>query len=208
RIALETACLDVVGPPAHLPALLCASRPIYNALARSHDLFARIFRAKFDVSAPRRRFGPIALLSRNLAKQLTLYCIALKHIRAGDIYAPTLEHDLWTAYLMLSESDGKNYVHLVEYARLPDFVNRLVRARLHEDLTVAGWPTESTVKNLAVWLLWMVTDVLVFTPSSSLATMRAETREDREEFVRLLLPFVICCFHHTARTRSTPTAQP
>ncbi|KAI5119711.1 hypothetical protein M0805_001425 [Coniferiporia weirii] len=188
RIALETACIDVLGPPVHLPALFATSR-LCSTLARSVDLLASIFKAKFDISAPRRRVGPIAVLSRNLAVQLKRYCITLKRIRAGDVYAATLEEDLWSAYLMMTETDGKNAVQLIEYANLPAFANRFVRARLLENILPSGWPVESTVNSLALWLLWFVTDV---------PTMRAESRDEREQLIRLILPYVTCCFRYNA----------
>lgn len=161
RIALETACIDVLGPPRHLPPLLATCRRLYSIFVRSPELYGRIFKAKFDITAARRRFGPIALLSKNLATQLKSYCSSLKRIREGNIHADyeTLEKDLWNAYFMMAENDGKNAVQLIEYARLPDFVNRLVRARLHEELVQGGWPKENTVRSLALWLLWMVTDM-------------------------------------------------
>ncbi|KAL5533823.1 hypothetical protein ACEPAG_283 [Sanghuangporus baumii] len=189
RIALETACIDVLGPPKHLPALLVTCHRLHNAFVRTPELYAHIFKAKFDITAARRRFGPIALLSKNLATQLQSYCVSLKRIREGNIYADseTLEMDLWNAYLMMTENDGKNAVQLIEYARLPDFVNRLVRARLHEELVEGNWPKENTVRSLALWLLWMVTDA---------ATLRTESIDDRESLIRLLLPFVICCFRY------------
>ena len=158
RVALEVAALDSLGPPSHLVPLLCTCRHIHTSLTASSDLFARIFKAKFDISAARRRFGPLALISRNLALQLRTYCTLLQRIKHGDIHAPTLEHDLWNAYAMLLESDGKNAAQLREYANLPAFIDRLVRARLWETKSETGWPVENTVNNLAVWLLWMVAD--------------------------------------------------
>ena len=128
-----------------------------NELAASTDLYAAIFKGKFDITAPRRRVGPPAVVNRNLVQQLKTYCITLKRIRHGDIYASTLEEDLWNAYAMLLESDGKNAIQLKEYAHLPTFVDRIVRTRLWED-SQHGWPTESPIKSLSVSLLWMVTD--------------------------------------------------
>ena len=61
------------------------------------------------------------------------------------------------ALVMMTENDGKNIVHLREYVRLPGFVDHLVRTRLRST-TETGWPVENTTNNLAVWLLWMLTD--------------------------------------------------
>ena len=159
HIALCTACIDdALGPPRHLPALFATCKTIYDILGRSHELQARIFRAKFDVSAAHRRFGPVGILTKNLASQLKIYCSTLKRIRNGDIHSSTLETDLWEAFLMLTESDGKNFVQLTEYAHLPLFADRLVRARLQEDRAPGGWPVESNVTSLATWILWMLTN--------------------------------------------------
>lgn len=158
RIALDLACADdALGPPKYLPAFFSTSRTL--AALASDALLARIFRAKFDTSAALRRLGPIALFSRNLASQLKTYSVALKRLRRGDVHSATLAEDLWAAYVMLLESDGRNDVHLREYARLRQFADALVRARLHENKTPEGWPVESVISNLAVWCLWMMTDV-------------------------------------------------
>lgn len=82
----------------------------------------------------------------------------MRRIRLGDILAPTVEDDLWTAYLMILENDGRNIAHLDEYANLYDFVDRFVRVRLAHDKVDTGWPKESPSNALAVWLLWMMTD--------------------------------------------------
>lgn len=158
RITLDLACVDgALGPPSHLPAFFAASRTL--ASFASDAILARIFRAKFDTTAARRRFGPIALFNRNLAQQLKIYCVALKRIRGGDLYSPTLGEDLWAAYCMLLESDGKNDIHLREYAHLREFADALVRQRLHENKTTEGWPVEGMIGNLALWCLWMMTDL-------------------------------------------------
>lgn len=158
RIALETAVADPLGPPHLLTPLLCTCKFLYNELASSTDLYAAIFKAKFDISAPRRRVGPPAVVNRNLVQQLKTYCITLKRIKHGDIHASTIEEDLWNAYAMLLESDGKNAIQLKEYARLPLYVDRIVRTRLWENVTEYGWPQESPVGSLSVSLLWMVTN--------------------------------------------------
>lgn len=162
EIALETALIDVLGPPSHLLALLCTCRRIYNQLARSTDLLGRIFRAKFDVSAIRRRFGPLGLHNKNLASQLKVYCSTMRRIREGDIHSENLEQDLWIAYFMLSENDGRNAIQLREWANIFPFVDRIVRTRLYEDAPQTGWPLENVRNNLAMWILWFVTDIGVF----------------------------------------------
>lgn len=160
RIALETALLDPTAPPADLIPLLQSCRHIYNTLSLTHckDLYARIFRAKFDIGAPLRRFGPAAIYSQNLAEQLTRYCLALKHIRTGDIFSPSILVDFWTAFIMMSENDGKNE-HQLESAGLADYVERFTIERLWEDRSRYNqWPAETTINALALWLMWFTTN--------------------------------------------------
>ena len=90
--------------------------------------------------------------------QLKKVCRALKRIRTGDIFAPTLEADLWTAFIMLTENDGKNYIQL-EWIGLDRFAESVVVHRLWENRNLHhGWPAESTVNSLAIWILFMMLD--------------------------------------------------
>ena len=159
KIALETALVDLLGPPAHLLSLLCTCRRFNRELANSTDLLARIFRAKFDISAIRRRYGPLGILSRNLASQLKVYCSTMRRMRQGDIHSEYLEHDLWVVFFMLSESDGRNAVQLKEWAHVDTFADRIIRTRLYEGPVETGWPVECMRNNLAMWVLWFVTDI-------------------------------------------------
>jgi hypothetical protein len=112
---------------------------------------------KFDLGAVRRRFGPKRIRTTNLAFQLKKYCINLQDIRRGDIYSPHIHDVLRTAFFMASENDGKNACQL-EWAGLDGFVDRFVRARLCENIAqYNGWPVESSVNALALWLMWFTT---------------------------------------------------
>jgi hypothetical protein len=110
----------------------------------------------FDVDAPRRRLGPRAHHSRFLASQLKTYCITLRRIRLGDIFAPDVEDVLRTAFILLTENDGKNRAQL-EWANAYSFVNRFARQRLwHEP--VNGWPRDTPLHALVLWVMWCMTD--------------------------------------------------
>lgn len=159
-IAQWLGSLNPHGPPKHLPALLATSKHIYNALcfANAPSLYDHIFCARFDHRAAYRRLGMRAARSRNRAIQLKKVCRMLKHIRSCNIYIPTLEADLWTAFIMLTENDGKNYTHL-QWAGLDRFAESVIVNRLWEDRSVHhGWPAESTVNSLAIWSLFMMLD--------------------------------------------------
>lgn len=159
NIALEVVNFDPLGPPNALIPLLSTCKSVYTVLAfdRSHALSARIYKSKFDIGPVRRRFGPKSVRSTNLASQLKKYSTNLQQIRRGDIYSPDIHDILRTAFLMAMENDGKNACQLA-WAGLDNFVDRFVRARLCEDVAQHnGWPAESSVNALALWLMWFTT---------------------------------------------------
>ena len=189
RIALELALIDPTSNPHHLIPLLQSCRYIYHVLSRSfnHDLYAGIFKARFDTSAPLRRFGAPALYSSNLSDQLVRYCRVLKHIRRADIYSPTILEDFWMAFIMMTENDGRNERQLAA-AGLPDYVEHFVLERLWEGRESTNqWPAESTINALALWLMWFTTDLGTFhssftsTSHTHLAVPERLTAEFREE---------------------------
>lgn len=167
RIAFELALTDPTSNPRHLIPLLQTCRYLYHSLSRSlnHDLYADIFKAKFDTSAPLRRFGAPALYSSNLTDQLIRYSRVLKHIRRADIYSPTILEDFWMAFIMMTENDGRNERQLAA-AGLADYVEHFVLERLWEGRDSTNqWPAESTINALALWLMWFTTDLGTFYPS-------------------------------------------
>lgn len=159
RITLELALLQPLGPPADLIAFLCTCKYVHSAFAfspRSIHLYAKIFCGMFDVDAPRRRFGRHVLKPQFLADQLKTYCTTLQRIRRGDIFAPDIESLLRTALILLTENDGKNRAQL-EWANAYAFVNNFVRHRLWHT-TVNGWPRDTPLHSLALWVMWCMTD--------------------------------------------------
>lgn len=157
-IALELVELDPLGPPFQLLPFLLTCRSIYQNLCfdNARHLYANVFRFKFDHRAPLRRFGPRAIQSSNVAQQLKQYCYALQVIRRGDIHVEGIVHVFWQAFFMMSENDGRNACQL-KWAGLSNFVYRFVRERLWEDRHLTnGWPGETTVNALALWLMWFV----------------------------------------------------
>ena len=154
-IALHLALSNTTGPPVHLIPLLCTCKYVRHAL-NSTDLYSKIFRGMFDVDAVFRRLGPRALHSRFLASQLKTYCTTLRRIRHGDIFAPDVEDVLRTAFILLTENDGKNRAQL-EWANTYGFVNNFVRRRLWHD-PVNGWPRDTPLHSLVLWVMWCMTD--------------------------------------------------
>ncbi len=160
RIAIKLALLQPLGPPADLIPLLCTCKYVRDTISfhrpRSSHLYAKIFCGMFDVDAAHRRFSCHALRSHFLALQLKTYCVALQRIRRGDISAPDIEDLLRTVFIISTENDGKNRAQL-EWANTYAFVNKFVRQRLRHD-TVNGWPRDTPLHALALWVMWCVTD--------------------------------------------------
>lgn len=159
-IAFQLAILDPLGPPRHLPPLLRVCRYIADILAANKKpLLARIFRHKFDTRAPSRRLGSAHLTNSALAFQLKKQTLALKRLSTGQLDSENLLSDLWTAYLMFIENDGRNYSHLVQYARLDRLVDNFMETRLwaHRMHSGTEWPLDITPNALVIWLLWFTT---------------------------------------------------
>lgn len=161
RVVLEATSLESLGPPTCLASLLCTCRMVHSTLDPNvnYDLCARIFTQMFDYRAANRRIGGHAVYTPNLTSQLRKQCLALKHIRAGDIYSEAVEGDLWTAFFMLLENDGKNAAQLFDFGKLDEYVDRFIHVRLWENRDqYNGWPAESTANALAVWIYGMSID--------------------------------------------------
>ncbi|THH19371.1 hypothetical protein EW146_g1793 [Bondarzewia mesenterica] len=187
HIAFQMVFLDPTGRPSALLPLLSTCSFLHNTLRFHHNksLYARIFSCMFDPDAARRRFGDRAVRTSNLASQLRLYWETLKHIRGGDIHSPQNVDYFWIAFFMLMENDGRNAVQLRQ-AGLGPFVENFVRSRLWEDAE-NGWPTESPINSLALWLMWCTTT------SESLAM---ETPEARQQLISLVLPYIVMAFKY------------
>ena len=212
NIALEVVSVTPLGPPKELIPLLCTCRKVCLTLQSSH-FYARIFKIKFDHGAVRRRFGPKSIRSTNMALQLRKYCNNLQDLRRGDIYSSHIHDILRTAFFMATENDGRNACQL-EWAGLDKFVDRFVRARLCEDVAQNnGWPAESSINALALWLMWFTTtwgqyawkllSVYYLIVAASLDKLKAESMKERQEIIDLILPYVILPF----RVRDAQTEQ-
>lgn len=160
RIAFFASGLNL-GPPSNVLSMLLTCHGIHNALSFEYHpyLYDRIFRSKFDILAPQRRLGTRITKSSIVANELRIRCRTLQRIRRGQISTEYIRDDLWTAYLMMLESDGRNEMQLIDYANIRSFIYEFLHFRLNEGSeTNAGWPIENDVNALAVWLLWLVND--------------------------------------------------
>ncbi|KAF8224160.1 hypothetical protein L208DRAFT_1425867 [Tricholoma matsutake] len=140
-----------LGPPSGLCTLSLVSRHVHDAISINSNsrLFARIFRFKFDYTAPMRRLSERWLTSRCLASELVKRFTALGRIRQRS----SLRHDdLWTCYLMMSENDGKNERQLADWAGLGEYLEATTLARMRSP---PMWYTDIISDSLISWLLWM-----------------------------------------------------
>lgn len=152
---------EPLGPPAALLSLLLTCRGLYEALSfhSSPYLYDRIFRLKFDLVAPRRRLGADIAKSSILANELRKRCAVLQRIRRCNVFSRHVRDDLWLAYLMMLESDGRNEEQLTYWACIRKYVVTFMASRLKEGSdTNGGWPVENDVNSLIVWLLWLTND--------------------------------------------------
>jgi hypothetical protein len=138
---------------------MCTCRTIHNKLAfgAAPYLYDRIFRAKFDIDAPRRRLGEDVIESSNLAKELKKRYLVMNRIRRGDIMSEYAQGDLWLAYLLLVESDGKNENQLIHRAKIQPYVAQYM-VEYCKQTDANKWPLETDALALAVWIFWMVYD--------------------------------------------------
>lgn len=105
-------------PPQALRYLLLTCRHVNDHLSASVNprLYARIFRARFDLDPIARRYGRKAITVENLAGELRRRCVVLKRIKRavelgqlrpegeteeGEI---ELRENMWLAYLMMTEN--------------------------------------------------------------------------------------------------------
>ncbi|KAH7920230.1 hypothetical protein BV22DRAFT_1040065 [Leucogyrophana mollusca] len=185
HVAYFLATDTLLGPPADLVSLLCTSRTVNELLcfANNSHLYARIFRFKFDSSAVERRL-PIGWSSTPcLAVELRKRFAALKRIRRSSVEAFYHLDDLWVAYLMMLESDGRNEAQLFEWAQLPRWVDCVISYRIRASPeSGSSWLLDSVGTSISLWLLWM---------SSNRETVGTEQSRRRNESMRLLCPFVV-----------------
>lgn len=145
HIAYFASTHKLLGPPSDLVSLVALCRSTSATLRRSANshLYARIFAAKFDLIAPRRRLAQLygtntrSVLSINaLADELVRRFTVLKQLRV-ELYARSahdeaidestidsstpsreanmrLDEMIWTAFLMVLEDEGRNIAQLLD----------------------------------------------------------------------------------------------
>ncbi|KAF8583878.1 hypothetical protein K439DRAFT_1188234 [Ramaria rubella] len=162
----------LIGPPDILAAILQVSRTLWKVLARRNN--------------PILRFSDRASHATQLAGECIRRFEVLQRLRC-NAYPRSMESgacdgdltvDLWIAYLMFLEHDGKNVQQLLQYSKIDIFSLAYVRpgGRLHDGTGKAGWTADTEVNALALWLFW-------FTDKGRL---RNESQDDREAILGAL----------------------
>lgn len=162
RVAFFIATDNLITAP-NIVSLMCTCRALYANLAfdAAPYLYDRIFRAKFDTTAPRRRLGEDVMTSVNLANELRRRYSAMRRMADNAFYGLFVRDDLWLAYLMLLESDGRNEAQLIHRARIQRFALDFVHTHYMSG-TKDGWPIETDELALACWIAWMTYDPGMF----------------------------------------------
>ncbi|KIJ60890.1 hypothetical protein HYDPIDRAFT_28829 [Hydnomerulius pinastri MD-312] len=180
-VLTQVAFFTIDGSPiATLDALLqlmLSSRTLHRLLSirTCPQLYARIFRAQFDLKGHYRRSQQHAKTTSCLASELQERRRVLRRIRLGQIVAHHLLDDLWMVYLMLLESDALNETHL-HAAGVGGWVLRVIQ----EHQARAGGEIDEQVLSLAISVACLV---LSHNHISSLPT------EDRNQVLNILRPF-------------------
>ncbi|KAG8952156.1 hypothetical protein FRC04_005156 [Tulasnella sp. 424] len=186
-----------LGPPCDLHSLLLTCKAVHESLSTSCALLARIFRCQFDYAALARRFSPSWLTSNVLADQLKTRWTILKRIRSvgvsweqqGDLKdswpidswgKTNVTEDLWMAFLMLLESDGKN-VQQLRNAKMQSYLDAYVNVFLIRRAKQYDYQNETVNSTLAIWIGYLLEDE---------ATIAKESISQVETYTGLIRPFV------------------
>ncbi|KAG2078455.1 hypothetical protein BDR04DRAFT_998031 [Suillus decipiens] len=179
----QIAFFTVASPPFTglgpvLQLLLC-SRSLHDALSLNScpQLYARVFRTRFDLVAHLRRSKLASPTTTNLALELQRRCAVLRRIRHRHIADHSILPDLWTIYLMLLESDGMNEFQL-HSAGIAQYIRILLKRCLGQQ----GVPRDDTARALAISVACLVWSHKFITDMPS---------EERSQMLSELRPFVL-----------------
>ncbi|PWN21344.1 hypothetical protein BCV69DRAFT_167523 [Microstroma glucosiphilum] len=181
-------------PPQALRDLLLTCRHVNDHLSVSANprLYARIFKAKFDLEPIARRYGRKATTVENLAGELRRRCVILKRIRwavavgqlrpEGETALSEIElkENMWLAYLMMTENDGKN-LEALYWADIRSYLSLHHTQEMIRSALQPGYPPESEDRALAMHISHLLSD------ANLLAT---ESKEDADEKLFVLRPYV------------------
>ena len=176
---LPTEVLTVIGLHLSLSTLLppvdllCTCRSIYDALGPKTNprLYARVFRANFDIEAVERRIGPQT--ASDITRELTLRARSMYALRAmvtNHNVEEVEEEHLWPIFFMLLENgessllakangvDGKNLSQLErdDLLDLHAFIDLYRHQVLIADACDSEFPKQTIGKALVIWIMWLL----------------------------------------------------
>ena len=151
-IAFFSFTASIFGPPQVLQLLLI-NHAFYNdlRLQACPELYAQVFLVYFDEAAAIRRLHASSLTKEGLSAELVRRFTVLRRIRLLQFSEHDLQTDLWTAYVMVLESDGRNET-MLSAAGVSRFIFELIRRRFREESVQHGRPLVNEVNSLALWL--------------------------------------------------------
>lgn len=157
-IGLHAAENSFLGTPDDLLALSLTSHTLHNALSSSTNkhLWGELFEFKFDIEAADRRLGDRWTTSGCLAQEANKRFAAMSRIRRGIVSGEHHKSDLWTAYLMMLESDGNNERQLIEWANIQRYLYIVMFYRASAPKGhPCSWFFDTEGTALVLWLQWM-----------------------------------------------------
>ncbi|CAA7262025.1 unnamed protein product [Cyclocybe aegerita] len=183
HIALQCAA-SAFEPPVEILRLMLTRSTLYhslNTVAAPH-LYAQIFVAKFDTSAPFRQYRS-TMTDSALTAELTSRCRLLRRVRHMDFSSVGLLQDLWTALWMVLESDGLNETHLSK-CHFTDFILGIAHIWLRSTVPPTGADQTSDAKPLRETIVWLLSENL---PRSMILEM---SKQDRDDLYSLIFPYI------------------
>jgi len=165
QVIHQLALLESCGPPSSIFVSLLQTCKALASL-ESLLLYSIAFKGQFDSHAVERRLPSAAMTSSSLMIETKRRWKCLRRIRwaSQDVSlwksAYTLEQkreDMWTAFLMLLENDGRNWKQLT-WAHLHTYVQAFVEWDLIPASEGEELPPETEERALGLWLLWFLSD--------------------------------------------------
>lgn len=135
--------------------LLSTSRAIYDTLKieACPELYAQVYLFKFDLGSPQ-RLRSSWLNDECLAAELVRRFKVLRRFSLRQLSDEFIRSDLWTAYMMVLESDGLNEKQLAR-AEVGPCLFEFICCRLRNEFHEHRRPLASEINSLALWVLYL-----------------------------------------------------
>lgn len=153
--------ISTEGPPPVFQ-LLSTNRAIYEILSTDAcpELYARVYLFKFDLGSPQ-RLRSSWLTDECLATELVHRFQVLRRFSLRQLSEECIRSDLWTAYMMILESDGLNERQLAS-AEVGPCLLEFIFCRFREECHKYGRPLASEINSLALWVIYLTSSAREF----------------------------------------------